>query len=103
MSENKNRMSTTELVDIVTSFCEMYSGINFYPYQEQFARRIIRSVLTNDGNEISALFSRQSGKSETVSVVSGGMMVILPKLANTPMFAEDPRLTMFKNGLMIGK
>lgn len=259
-------MTTTELVDIVTSFCEMYSGINFYPYQEQFARRIIRSVLTNDGNEISALFSRQcipegelihtregglvkiedhpdswvtnesaevlqisikggytlkctanhpvmtdkgwlqagllkagdkvevllkwdkfeesfkpkivdhtnikfytdyylntqmkkgtfsdytipvssigedgeelglsnvesikklegtyrvydvtypdkgwficngvkvhnSGKSETVSVVSGGMMVILPKLANTPMFAEDPRLQMFKNGLMIG-
>jgi hypothetical protein len=261
MSENKNRKSTKELVDVVIAFCELFSGLKMYPYQEQFARRIIRSVLTNDGNEITALFSRQcilegelihtregdlvkiedhpdswvtnenakvleikakggyvlkctanhpvmtdhgwvkagllrlndkivvlskwdkhnynmnpeyykscstesiinnvlmktghfnnfplyeigedgeelslsdiisiaqlegthrvydvtypnkgwficngvkvhnSGKSETVSMVSAGLMVILPKLANMPMFADDPRLQMFKRGVMIG-
>lgn len=59
MSENKNRKSTKELVDVVIAFCELFSGLKMYPYQEQFARRIIRSVLTNDGNEITALFSRQ--------------------------------------------
>ena len=43
-------------------FCELYSGRHFFPYQEQFMKRIIRSILENDGAEITALFSRQSGK-----------------------------------------
>ena len=32
----------------------------------------------------------------------GGMMIILPQLANMPMFANDKRLVMFKDGLWIG-
>lgn len=43
-------------------FCELYSGKHFFPYQEQFMKRIIRSILENDGAEITALFARQSGK-----------------------------------------
>lgn len=97
-----SRITTTELVTRILAFCELYSGIRFYPYQEQFARRIIRSVLENDGSEITALFSRQSGKSETIATVVGGMMIILPKLANMPMFAGDKRLEMFKDGLWVG-
>lgn len=73
-----------------------------FPYQEQFSKRLIRSVLENDGEEITALFSRQSGKSETIAVTSGGLMIILPVLANMPMFADDPRLNMFKDGIWIG-
>jgi hypothetical protein len=231
------RMTTTELVNKVFAFCEAYSGVAFFPYQAQFAKRIIRSVLENDGDEITALFSRQcleenqlvlmsdwtkkpikdvkigdivkafdydgfvdsvvvdsycagrrdvyklelksgktilttanhrfldgssrlfkpladfeagdtiayknskgkvklsriknirhigekmtydievegtenfvcsdilchnSGKSETVATVSGGLAIILPILANFPMFANDDRLSGFKNGLMIG-
>lgn len=96
------RVPTTELVNRIFMFCELYSGITLYPYQEQFSKRVIRSVLENDGAEITALFSRQSGKSETVSVTVGGLMIILPELANMPMFADDPRLTMFKDGVSIG-
>ena len=73
-----------------------------FPYQEQFSKRVIRSVLMNDGAEITALFARQSGKSETIAITVGGMMIILPVLANMPMFADDPRLTMFKDGLWVG-
>ena len=73
-----------------------------FPYQEQFSKRVIRSVLLNDGAEITALFSRQSGKSETIAITVGGMMIILPVLANMPMFADDPRLMMFKDGLWVG-
>jgi hypothetical protein len=73
-----------------------------FPYQEQFSKRVIRSVLENDGEEITALFSRQSGKSETISLTAGGLMIILPQLANMPMFADDPRLKMFKDGMWIG-
>ena len=54
-------ITTTVLVDKIFVFCELYSGICFYPYQEQFGKRIIRSVLENDGLELTALFARQMG------------------------------------------
>lgn len=56
------KITTTWLVKTVYNFCQIYSEINYYPYQEQFAKRLIRSLLENDGEEISALFSRQTGK-----------------------------------------
>jgi len=93
---------TTDLVAKIYTFCELYSGVTMYPYQEQFSKRLIRSVLENDGDEITALFSRQSGKSETTATTVGGMMIILPQLANMPMFANDKRLQMFKDGLWVG-
>ncbi len=231
------KITTTELVNKIFAFCEAYSGIELFPYQAQFGKRIIRSVLENDGDEITALFSRQclvgdtlvhmadgtkkpikevkvgekvlafdyntlverevidsyrvgkrevyklilksgyeiectlnhrfldrgtkmfkelarfeagdeigyldengktkfsriksitfmgeketydlevegaenfiannilvhnSGKSETVATISGGLAIILPTLANMPMFVTDKRLDMFKNGIMIG-
>ena len=96
------KMTTADLVNRIFTFCEVYSGKTLYPYQEQFGKRIIRSVLENDGEELTALFSRQSGKSETISVITGGLMIILPLLANMPMFADDIRLRMFKDGLMVG-
>ena len=96
------RISTTELVNRIYNFCEAYSGRVMYPYQGQFSKRIIRSVLENDGAEITALFSRQSGKTETIAITVGGLMIILPQLANMPMFADDPRLTMFKDGFWVG-
>ena len=99
---NAGRISTTELVNRIYNFCEVYSGRVMYPYQGQFSKRIIRSVLENDGAEITALFSRQSGKTETVAITVGGLMIILPQLANMPMFLDDPRLQMFKDGFWVG-
>ncbi len=95
-------ITTTELVNRIYNFCEVYSGRVFYPYQGQFSKRIIRSVLENDGAEITALFARQSGKTETVSITVGGLMIILPQLANMPMFLNDQRLQMFKDGFWVG-
>lgn len=231
-----SRITTVDLINKVFAFCQAYSGVEFFPYQAQFAKRIIRSVLENDGEEITALFSRQclakgqrvlmadgttkpienvkigdtvrsfdydsvvnskvidsyyagereiiklvlkcgkrikatanhrfldygsrlfkalgdfeagdeiayledgkvkfsriksirrmgarptydieveatenficedilvhnSGKSETVATISGGLAIILPILANMPMFQTDPRLDGFKKGFMIG-
>ena len=96
------KISTTELVNRIYNFCEAYSGRVMYPYQGQFSKRIIRSVLENDGAELTALFSRQSGKTETVAITVGGLMIILPQLANMPMFLEDSRLQMFKDGFWVG-
>ena len=36
------RVPTTELVRSIFNFCELYSGLSFYPYQEQFSKRVIR-------------------------------------------------------------
>ena len=99
---NAGRITTTELVNKCFLFCELYSGKKMFPYQEQFSKRVIRSVIENDGDEITALFSRQSGKSETIALTVGGLMILLPILANMPMFADDPRLAMFKDGLWVG-
>lgn len=95
-------MATFELVNKVAQFCEAYSGFTFYPYQKQWAKRLIRSVLENDGAELTALFARQSGKSQSVAIVCGGLMILLPTLANLPMFAGDDRLESFVRGVMIG-
>lgn len=94
-------ISTSDLVTMIFSFIEMCSG-EFYPYQAQFSKRIIRSILENDGQELTALFARQMGKTHTVSRTVSGLMIILPKLANMPMFANDKRLKMFKDGLWVG-
>lgn len=96
------RVPTTGLVNRIFSFCEVYSGKVMFPYQEQFSKRVIRSILENDGEEITALFARQSGKSETIAITVGGLMIILPVLANMPMFADDSRLSMFKDGFWVG-
>lgn len=41
-------------------------------------------------------------KSETVATISGGLAIILPVLANMPMFITDKRLSGFKLGFLIG-
>lgn len=62
LKADAGKITTTELVNRIYNFCEVYSGRVMYPYQGQFSKRIIRSVLENDGAELTALFSRQSGK-----------------------------------------
>ena len=102
ISAKAEGIPTSELVNIILEFCELYCGVELYPYQSQFAKRIIRSVLDNDGLELTSLFARQMGKSETVANVIGGLMIILPTMANMPMFVTDKRLKMFQNGLWVG-
>lgn len=61
-TEKPKGISTTWLVNKIFTFCQYYSEITFYPYQEQFSKRLIRSLLENDGQEITSLFARQTGK-----------------------------------------
>jgi len=89
-----------KLADVCLEFSVMVTGIELYPYQREFGWRICYSLLIEDAEEITALFSRQSGKTETVACVVVGMGVMLPILAkNLP---HDPRLSKFKNGLWCG-
>jgi hypothetical protein len=99
---SQHKTQTSVLVDKILKFCMVLTGKQLFPYQIAFAKRIIKAVITNDSQEVTALFARQSGKSETVSIVVSGLMVILPTLANTPAFANDPRFEKFKTGFWVG-
>lgn len=66
------RITTTELINKIFAFCQVYSGVDFFPYQAQFGKRIIRSVLENDGEEITALFSRQCLVGDTLVHMADG-------------------------------
>lgn len=89
-----------DVIDRVVDFCEILADSDFFPYQRQFAFRLVESIVTNDGEEITALQARQSGKTQVVSQVIAGCMVILPKLAQLPAFAE--LLEKFKKGVWVG-
>ena len=86
-----------ELIKRIILFCEEFSGLELRPYQRSLAYRIVESLVMCDGEEITALWARQSGKSETLSVVIAGCMVILPKLA-----MSFEMLDRFKRGLWVG-
>lgn len=86
------------LVDKIMIFIVALVGHNFHPYQMPLARRIIESVIINDGEEVTALAARQSGKSETIANTVSGLMVILPRLAR--MYPD--LLGRFKDGIWVG-
>lgn len=102
MSDLGKSLTTPELARKVLIFCEMLCGRKFFPHQAQFGKRIVMAVLNNDSETITGLMSRQSGKSFTNSAIATGLMVILPTLANMPLFYDDPRLQLFRNGFMMG-
>ena len=93
-----SREFVNKLIDKTMTFMEALVGHDLHPYQKPLARRIIESVIINDGEEITALASRQSGKSETVANTVVTLMVLLPRLAR--MYPD--LLGKFKNGLWVG-
>jgi hypothetical protein len=88
----------SKLTDKILKFMVVLVGHDLHSYQKPLARRIVESVLINDGEEITALASRQSGKTETVSDVLATLMVILPLLAKI----YPDLLGRFKSGLWVG-
>jgi hypothetical protein len=86
-----------ELCKRIIFFCEELAGFELRPYQRSLAYRLIESLVIGDSEEITALWARQSGKSETLATVLAGCMVVLPKLA-----MSYPMLERFKRGLWVG-
>ena len=98
-------LTRAEILDIAHKahlFCQEACGIELHPYQQDFVLRVIQSVLMEDGDEITALFARQSGKTEAVACVVVGLMVLLPRLASIPSLAADSRISKFKDGFWVG-
>jgi hypothetical protein len=87
-----------EIVDKLLILVDEISGHPLRPYQTPFARRVIESLIIGDGETITALFARQSGKSETVANVVAACMIMLPRLARL----YPDLLDKFSEGLWVG-
>ena len=87
-----------KIVDKTIEFMNALVGHELHPYQLPLAKRIIESVIINDGEEITALAARQSGKSETIANTVATLMVLLPRLAK--MYPD--LLDRFKDGIWVG-
>lgn len=86
------------LIEKLFKFMHVLVGHELHPYQKPLARRIMESVIIGDGEEITALAARQSGKSETVADTVVTLMIMLPILAKL----YPDLLGKFKDGLWVG-
>lgn len=86
------------LVDKIMMFMEVLVGYPLHDYQKPLSRRIIESVIIGDGEEITGLAARQSGKSEIIANTCATLMVLLPRLAKL----YPDLLGKFDNGFWIG-
>lgn len=82
-------LSTELIIEKILVLADALAGDRLYPYQRSFAHRVCESILERLQEEITALFSRQSGKSQTLSALVGACMIILPMLSQQ--FPEDDR------------
>jgi hypothetical protein len=96
--ETLSQEFVNKLTEKIMQFMVVLVGHDLHPYQKPLAKRIIESVIIRDGEEITALASRQSGKTETVSDTLSTLMVILPLLAKI----YPDLLGRFKDGLWVG-
>lgn len=87
-----------KLIDKIMEFQKVLVGHDLHAYQKPLARRIIESVIIGDGEEITALAARQSGKSETIANTVSTLMVLLPLLARI----YPDLLGKFKDGIWVG-
>lgn len=96
--DENDQQFVDNLLDRLMNVTDLIAGHPLYPYQRPTARRIFESLIIDDGALITAVFSRQSGKSELVADVVVTAMIFLPKLATVfPDWLEK-----FKDGLWIG-
>ena len=86
-----------EITSKIMEFGKILTGVSLYAYQEAAAYSLIYSVITFSGDVKTMLFSRQSGKSETIAFVVDTLCVILPALGKIL-----PDLEQFKTGFRVG-
>lgn len=71
-----------DIVLKILQFIEAFCDVELHGYQTPIAYSIVESVVLGDGEEKTLIATRQSGKSEVLSNVIAGLMVILPQLAD---------------------
>lgn len=107
--DHTKQLDLNKLIIKIVALAQIISEKQFYPYQTAISYRIIESVLTHDGEVLTALISRQSGKTQVVGATCAALLLILPYLAET--FPESWHLNItddkgtyrgFNKGIQIG-
>lgn len=93
------------ILALAQAMCER----KWYPYQVQFTYRLVESILLRDGETVTALLARQSGKTEGLAGVIVALLVMMPILAKKypndwrfNLTDESGRYRGFKLGIRIG-
>ena len=87
-----------DLVNKLLVFIQTFCDTELFPYQVPIAHSIVESIVLGDGEEKTLIATRQSGKSEVISNIIAGLMVILPRLANV----YPTWLKKFEKGFWVG-
>lgn len=108
---SKPSVALDALVDRIVLLAGAIAEKNLFAYQKEFATRLVEAILLHDGDMVTGLWSRQAGKSECIAAVIAACCMILPSLANSPLFEDDWRFNCtddqgnyrgYKRGLMVG-
>lgn len=91
---------TNQLVDVCMKVLSALCDVELYTYQSEVAERVFFSLLIEDGEEVTVLSARQSGKSEALACTVATAMIILPILAKT--YPDDEVISKYKSGVYIG-
>lgn len=99
------------IVDRIVKLAEAISEKRLFVYQKEFGTRLVTAILEHNGDILTALWSRQSGKSECIAAFILACMIILPVLARMKEFENDWRFNCtdeqgnyrgYKKGLKVG-
>lgn len=95
-------LSTADLCNVFIKLGEMVAGSPLYKYQSKIAFSVFEAVLDNEGEILTLLCARQSGKSQVVAVICSSLMILMPLLASV--YPNDPRFNLYNpdNGIYLG-
>lgn len=82
----------------VITFTEYLVGHEFFDYQREIAARVIESLVLNDGERLTILQARQSGKTEVIANTTAACMILFPLLSKV----YPNILGKFKEGVFVG-
>ena len=88
----------SDLVNKLLVFIQAFCDTELFPYQLPIAQSIVESIVLGDGEEKTLIATRQSGKSEVISNIIAGLMVILPRLSKV----YPTWLGKFEKGFWVG-
>ena len=92
--------TTPQIARKLIEFGESLCDLELYPYQYAYATAVIVAVLDRSGISPTALFSRQSGKTEVVSLLTVACGLLLPQMAKE--FPHDRRVAQYAKGFWTG-
>ncbi|GAG86490.1 unnamed protein product, partial [marine sediment metagenome] len=94
-------MKIDDLVNKILIFGEKINKKKLRPYQRERAGQLVKAVILHEPGIWTTLWSRKSGKSETLKIIMLALMTLLPELAKTHVAKDFPRLKLFRDGLEV--